>query len=63
MMDGTVDVLEYLGADTFLIVDCGPLGQVTVRTDGDTPVTEGDRIGLVAPPERLHFFDADDKAV
>ncbi|WP_420326157.1 ABC transporter ATP-binding protein [Mameliella sp.] len=63
MMDGTVDVLEYLGADTFLIVDCGPLGRVTVRTDGDTSVTEGDRIGLVAPPERLHFFDADDKAV
>ena len=63
MMDGTVDVLEYLGADTYLIVDGGPLGQVTVRTDGDTPVREGDRIGLIAPPERLHFFDADDKTV
>ena len=50
-------------ADTFLIVDCGPLGQVTVRTDGDPSAREGDRIGLIAPPERLHFFDADDKAV
>ncbi|WP_095588082.1 ABC transporter ATP-binding protein [Actibacterium ureilyticum] len=61
--DGTVDVLEYLGADTFLIVDCGPLGRITVRADGDTPVREGARIGLIAPPERLHFFDSDDKAI
>ncbi|MCV6591569.1 MAG: sn-glycerol-3-phosphate ABC transporter ATP-binding protein UgpC [Silicimonas sp.] len=57
VMDGTVDVLEYLGADTFLIVDCGAAGSVTVRTDGDTDVKEGARIGLIAPEERLHFFD------
>lgn len=63
IMDGTVDVLEYLGADTFLIVDAGPLGQVTVRTDGDTTISEGDRIGLIAPDDRLHFFDAEDRAV
>ncbi len=62
-MDATVDVLEYLGADTFLIVDGGPQGQMTVRTDGDTPVREGDRIGLLAPRERLHFFDSDGKAI
>jgi multiple sugar transport system ATP-binding protein len=29
--DGTIDVVEYLGADSFLVVDCGPLGQITVR--------------------------------
>ena len=61
--DGTVDVLEYLGADTFVIIDGGELGQLTLRADGDTHVREGDRIGLVTPPERLHFFDADGKAV
>ena len=63
IFDGTVDVLEYLGADTFLIVDAGPLGRITARTDGDTHLTEGDRIGLIAPEDRLHFFGADGKAV
>ena len=63
MMDGTVDVLEYLGADTFVIVDGGPLGQLTIRTDGETHVKEGDRIGIVAPEERLRFFDAEGLAV
>ena len=63
MMDGTVDVLEYLGADTFLIVDGGASGQLTVRVDGDTEVREGDKIGLIAPQDRLHFFDANGLAV
>jgi multiple sugar transport system ATP-binding protein len=63
MLDGTVDVMEYLGADTYLIVDAGSLGQVTVRTDGDTAIREGDRIGLIAPEERLRFFGANGKAV
>ena len=63
IMDGTVDVLEYLGADTFVIVDGGEAGQLTVRTDGDTTLKEGDRIGIVAPDERLHFFDAGGQAI
>ena len=63
MADATVDVLEYLGADTFVIVDGGPLGQITIRTDGNTPVRAGDRIGLTAPAESLHFFDAGGLAV
>ncbi|MCC1492956.1 ABC transporter ATP-binding protein [Cognatishimia sp. F0-27] len=63
VLDATVDVLEYLGADTYLIVDAGAAGKITVRTDGDTPVREGDRIGLVAPQERLRFFDADGLSV
>ncbi|MBT8418582.1 MAG: sn-glycerol-3-phosphate ABC transporter ATP-binding protein UgpC [Silicimonas sp.] len=63
LCDGTVDVLEYLGADTFLIVDCGPLGRITVRTDGDTAIREGDAIGLIAPADRLRFFGADGKAI
>ncbi len=63
MLDVTVDVLEYLGADTYLIVDGGASGQMTVRVDGDTNVKEGDRIGLIAPTERLHFFDASGQAI
>ncbi|MEM9425714.1 MAG: sn-glycerol-3-phosphate ABC transporter ATP-binding protein UgpC [Pseudomonadota bacterium] len=63
IVDGTIDVLEYLGADTFLIVDTAEAGRVTVRTDGDTALKEGEKIGLVAPPERLHFFGADGLAL
>jgi len=63
ILDGVVDVLEYLGADTYLIVDCGDAGRVTVRTDGDTQVAEGQKVGLIAPPERLYFFGEDGHAI
>ncbi|MFQ5623184.1 MAG: ABC transporter ATP-binding protein [Paracoccaceae bacterium] len=55
--DGTVDVAEYLGADTFLIVDCGTLGKLTVRASGETVLRPGERIGLAFDPAKLHFFD------
>ncbi len=60
--DGTVDVLEYLGADTFVIVDGGPLGQITVRVIGDSVLNPGNRVGL-SFGDALHFFDADGQAV
>ncbi len=56
-IDGTVDVLEYLGADTFVIFDCGEAGQVTTRISGDTGLRPGDRQGLNFDADRLHFFD------
>ncbi|QEW19601.1 putative sn-glycerol-3-phosphate import ATP-binding protein [Marinibacterium anthonyi] len=56
-MDGTVDVVEYLGADSYVIVDGGPLGQITIRSDGNTAVRPGDRIGLSFRDDELHFFD------
>ena len=33
-IQGTVDVWESLGADTFLIMSCGDAGQITVRVTG-----------------------------
>ena len=57
LCDGTVDVLEYLGADTFLIVDAGDLGQLTVRVTGESDIQEGQQIGLLANSDSLHFFD------
>jgi len=61
--DVSVDVTEYLGSDTFVIADGGPLGQITIRTEGDTRVEPGQRIGLTFPRERTHFFDADEMAI
>ncbi len=54
-----VDVLEYLGADTFVIADAGTLGQITLRITGSTDLQPDDVIGLSFAPEHLHFFDTD----
>jgi len=56
---GSVEVVEYLGADSFVVTDCGALGQVMSRIQGDSPVRPGDRIGLAFEPERLSFFGKD----
>ncbi|MEL7461513.1 MAG: sn-glycerol-3-phosphate ABC transporter ATP-binding protein UgpC [Pseudomonadota bacterium] len=61
--DGTIDVLEYLGADTFIIIDGGPLGQITVRGDGNTPLTPGETVGLGFAQDHLHFFGDDGLAL
>lgn len=55
--DGRVDVVEYLGADTFVVLDCGPLGHLSVRTHGDSDLQVGAVAGLVFDPDRLVFFD------
>lgn len=62
-IDGTVDVVEYLGADCFVILDCGEVGQMTVRVGGETELKPGETVGLDFPQERLHFFDSEGLAV
>ncbi|KIC50403.1 sn-glycerol-3-phosphate ABC transporter ATP-binding protein UgpC [Tateyamaria sp. ANG-S1] len=61
--DGTVDVIEYLGADTFVLLDCGAAGQINVRVSGDADLTVGDTVGLSFDAERTHFFDADGNTI
>ena len=55
--DGVVDVVEYLGADSFLVVSCGASGDVMVRTSGDADVTVGTRVGLHFGGNKISFFD------
>ncbi|WP_368184621.1 ABC transporter ATP-binding protein [Aestuariibius sp. HNIBRBA575] len=62
-MDGVVDVLEYLGADTFVIFDCGEAGQVNVRVNGETTLKPGETVGLSFAPTSMHFFDTDGLAI
>ncbi|WP_300036826.1 ABC transporter ATP-binding protein [uncultured Roseobacter sp.] len=62
-IDGTVDVLEYLGADTFVVMDCGAAGRITVRIAGDTDLKPGDACGLAFESGRSHFFGPDGLAV
>lgn len=61
--DGVIEVAEYLGADIFLFVDCGPLGIVNVRVEGSAKYSVGDKIGLSFAKESLHFFDQNGQAV
>ncbi|MBY6092391.1 ABC transporter ATP-binding protein [Maritimibacter alkaliphilus] len=62
-LDGTVDVVEYLGADTFLVLDCGLEEKVTVRVIGDSDLRPGATTGLAFDPARLIFFDANGQAL
>ncbi len=60
--DAVVDVLEYLGADTFVILDAGHIGRVTARVIGDTRLSPGDSVGLLFEGP-VHFFDDDGRAI
>jgi multiple sugar transport system ATP-binding protein len=60
---GTVEVAEYLGADTFLYVALEGLDTVLVRINGSDTVKEGARVGISFDEDRMHFFDADDQTV
>ncbi|SFP07681.1 ABC transporter ATP-binding protein [Tranquillimonas alkanivorans] len=62
LADATVEVLEYLGADTYLIVDAGEVGRITIRVAGEPGVAVGDRIGIRATGP-VHLFDAEGHAL
>ncbi len=61
--DVRIELVEYLGADSFLICDGGPLGQITVRVGGNTERRVGETIGLSFEPQETRFFDEDGLAI
>ncbi len=61
--DGKVEVVEYLGADTFVVLDCAQAGSMSVRVSGESDLTPGDSAGLLFDPARIVFFDAQGDAV
>jgi len=60
---GTVGLAEHLGSDTFLKIDCGALGTLTVRAIGDYAVKTGARVYLTPDAAKLHRFDAAGRAI
>lgn len=60
---GTVDFAEYLGADTFLYVNCARQGTLTVRTTGAVKDLQGQQVGLRFAQQSLHLFNAEEQAV
>ena len=63
LIDGTVDVLEYLGADTFVILKCEDAGQITVRVNGNSTLRPGDSVGLRISNDLFHAFNSDGLAI
>ncbi len=57
--DGTVEVVEYLGADTFVLLNCEALGQMSVRVTGESNLAPGENVGLQFDPDHIHYFDSD----
>jgi multiple sugar transport system ATP-binding protein len=60
---GTVSVAEHLGSDTFLYVDAGAIGALTVRGIGELDLKAGDPVWLSPDPQRVHRFDGDGKSI
>ncbi len=61
--EGTVMLAEHLGSDTFLHVDGGKRGTLTVRTSGEFPAGPGGKIWMTPEKGRLHRFDAQGRAI
>ncbi|MGJ4914378.1 ABC transporter ATP-binding protein [Bradyrhizobium sp. HKCCYLRH2060] len=54
---GKVVIAEHLGSDTFLYVDAGALGTLTVRVVGEKRLSAGDAVTLRPEPSRIYRFD------
>jgi multiple sugar transport system ATP-binding protein len=59
----TINALERLGAETYLYVDCGKNGKLTVRHPGDMSLAIGDSVGLTPERGKILFFDADGQTI
>jgi multiple sugar transport system ATP-binding protein len=60
---GQVIIAEHLGSDTFLYVDAGPLGTLTVRGAGEIGVKTGDQVRLTPDRSRIYRFAASGNAI
>ncbi len=62
-MQGTVVLTEHLGSDSFLHVDAGEAGRLTVRAPGDDMRKPGDAVSLGFDKTRIHRFDSQGKVL
>ncbi len=59
----TVSLRETLGGDAYLYVRTPANQQLVVRAEGDTALDHGATVSLDLPPQRLHHFAADGRAL
>ena len=60
---GTVKFAEHLGSDTFLHVDAGNRGYITVRAVGESGFNAGDQIWMTPDKDRIHRFNKEGRAI
>ena len=57
-IQGTINVSEHLGSDTFFHVNCEALNTtLTVRVDGEVGFNRGDKVFLTPKSDLIHRFD------
>ncbi|MGF1476448.1 MAG: ABC transporter ATP-binding protein [Geminicoccaceae bacterium] len=54
---GTVEVIEYLGSDSFLYVTVPDVDTLTVRVGGGEQIDVGASVGHQFPPDKIKLFD------
>jgi len=62
-LDATVELVERVGADSFVVSQIATGVTITARVDGAKQITEGDRVAVRLPPAELRLFDAAGLAV
>ena len=60
-VQGTIVLTEHLGSDSFLHVDAGEAGRLTVRAPGDYLGKPGQAVSLGFDTARIHRFDSQGK--
>jgi multiple sugar transport system ATP-binding protein len=63
-LDGRVELIESLGADTLIHASVGAQGvHIVARQSERTQLSPGDRVGLDVVPSSFHLFDRQGRAV
>jgi sn-glycerol 3-phosphate transport system ATP-binding protein len=62
-LGATVELVERVGADSFVVSQIASGVTVTARVDAAKPIKEGDRVAVRLPPAELRLFDAAGLAV
>jgi multiple sugar transport system ATP-binding protein len=60
---GTLDFVEYLGADTFYYISTDSGEQVLMRGEDSQKLSRGETVHLIADLEKSHLFASDDQAI
>lgn len=63
LIDGEVEFVEYLGADSYLYVKVEGMETILVRMQGATSHVSGDKVSLKFEAENMHFFDETGKVI
>jgi ABC-type sugar transport system ATPase subunit len=62
-LPATVELVERVGADSFVVSQISPGTTITARVDAARRIREGDRLAVLLPRDGLRLFDAAGKAM